>query len=264
MKNVLLYGGGTQSTGLLLMSLEGMFPYWKPDMAIFADTYSEPEFVMEYIFKVREYVLEKYDFLIRFTWRTGPGLAQDILQNDGGRIASLPVYTGNGGMVRRQCTEEYKIRPVTNIIKEKDNIGRKRKGSVPVVNRIFGISLDEIERCRESTDWWAVNKYPLVEARMKRFEVIDYINTHHPEIAGPKRSSCYFCPFHSDDYWRRLKEKHPGEFTKAIEIDEKIRRKRGLDNDCFLHRSCKPLKDIDFSKDSQLEIFGECEGYCGI
>ena len=60
MKNVLLYGGGTQSTGLLLMMCDGKIKgYEKPDMTIFSDTFSEPEFVNEYILKVSKYVLDK-------------------------------------------------------------------------------------------------------------------------------------------------------------------------------------------------------------
>jgi len=132
-----------------------------------------------------------------------------------------------------------------------------------MVNRMFGISLDEIERCRESTDWWAINSYPLVEARMKRYEVINFINDYHPHLKNPPRSSCYFCPFHSHNYWRLLKEKHPDEFEKACEIDEIVRNNSKLTHKAYIHRSLRPLRDVDFS-DNQLTIFGECEGYCGV
>jgi 3'-phosphoadenosine 5'-phosphosulfate sulfotransferase (PAPS reductase)/FAD synthetase len=145
-------------------------------------------------------------------------------------------------MIRRQCTNEYKIAPMSKYIKKEFGIGRGKWDSKSEVNRMFGISLDEIERCKVSTDWWAVNKYPLVDWRMYRHEVIDYINEKHPKLKNPPRSSCYFCPFHSDDYWRRLKEKHPDEFAKAIEIDEKIRIYPKMNEECFLHRSRKPLK----------------------
>lgn len=262
MKNVLLYGAGTQSTGLLLMMLDGKIDI-KLDMVIFSDTISEPDFVMDYLWRVVEYVLDKYGCLIKIVGKDGPGLADAILLNRGERIASLPLFTGNGGMIRRQCTAEYKIAPMNKHLKEEFNIKRKKRGSEPVINRMFGISLDEIERCKQSIDWWAINTYPLVQARMYRHEVINYINNNHPELKNPPRSSCYFCPFHSDNYWRALKKKHPSEFAKAILIDEAIRVNNTMIEKRYLHRSCKPLKDIDFTK-TQLEIFGECEGYCGI
>ena len=262
LKNVLLYGAGTQSTGLLLMALDGNLAV--PDLTIFADTHSEPAFVYKYLKKVGKYVKEKfnYDITVVFSGVYEAELKQ-LTQFPLRRVASLPLFTANGGMIRRQCTHEYKIQPITKYIKNKYLITRKKKHSLPIINRWFGMSLDEIERCRISQDWWAENRYPLIESRMYRHEVINYINTNHPKLKNPPRSSCYFCPFHTDNYWRKLKEKHLGEFKKACEIDETVRTNPKLKEKCYLHRSLKPLNKIDFEK-HQLEIFGECEGYCGI
>jgi len=261
MKNVLLYGGGTQSTGLLLMSLDGLVP--KLDLAIFSDTFSEPGFVYEYMNKVSAYVLSKYGFKI-VTVEHG-NLERNLEESakSGKRVASLPYYTENGGMTMRQCTADYKINPASKFIKAYFNIGRKKKHSAPTINRWFGMSLDEIERMRVSQDWWAVNEYPLIMERMYRHEVINYINNNHPELKNPPRSACYFCPFHSNDYWRLLKKHHPDEFNKACIMDGKIRVCRNMENERYLHRSMKPLSDINFEKDNY-EIFAECEGYCGM
>ena len=55
-----------------------------------------------------------------------------------------------------------------------------------------------------------------------------------------------------------------------VDFDHAIRRGklRGVDADAYLHRSLKPLDEIDFGTDTtdQLEIdFGnECEGMCGV
>ena len=261
MKNVLLFGAGTQSTGLLLMALDGVFPV--PDLTIFADTGGEPQFVYDYFKKARAYIKGKYGYEITVLSRGA--IDQDIFdaKKSYKRVAGLPLFTQKGGMVRRQCTAEYKIEPITKYIKGWYDIRRKRKDSRPLIKRWFGISLDEIERCRVSQDWWAENDYPLVKERMYRHEVIDYINNRHPELKGPKRSSCYFCPFHSDDYWSRLKMYYLNEFVKACKIDRAIRINPKVKQKLYLHRSTKPLSKIDFKK-YQYEIFGECEGYCGI
>ena len=261
MKNVLLFGAGTQSAGLLLMALDGYFPV--PDLTIFADTHSEPEFVYTYFRQFKKYVKDCYNYDIIIV--DGGNLEQDLIDasNNKSRVAGLPYFTESGGMIRRQCTLDYKINPIVKYIKELYNIGRKKKDSIPIIKRWFGMSLDEIERCRVSQDWWAVNYYPLVESRIYRHEVINYTNKKHPEIKNPPRSSCYFCPFHSDNYWRELKRNHGSEFNKAVEIDKVIRFQQNMRDKVFLHRKLKPLKDIDFNK-YQYEIFGECEGYCGI
>lgn len=260
MKDVLLYGAGTQSTGLLLMMCDGYNGMAKPDMVIFSDTGAEPDFIIDYMRKVSAYVNHKFGVIIL---EVNNGNLDYDIRHGTGRIASLPLFTANGGMIRRQCTEEYKIRPASKLIKDRLNIKRKTKDWKPAINRIFGISLDEIERCRVSTDWWAINKYPLVENRMYRHEVINYINDNHPDLSNPPRSACYFCPFHSDSYWRNFKEKHPKWFDKACEIDDKIRIKPKMKEELFVHRSLRPLRDIDFTN-LQYEIFGECEGYCGM
>jgi hypothetical protein len=264
MIDVLLYGGGTQSTGLLLMLCDGHLKgYTKPDIVIFADTKSEPHFVDDYILKVSEYVKRTYD--VELITVSAGSLKADIKNNSntGERVASLPLFMSNGGMINRQCTFDYKINPVNKYLKKTIEIGRKKKGSEPVVNRMFGYSLDEIERCKVSSDWWAVNDHPLVMNRLYRHEVINYINKNHPELKNPPRSACYFCPFHSDVYWRELKKKYPDVFKEACKIDEMIRIKDNLKYECYVHRSLKPLSEIDFST-TQLEIFGECEGYCGV
>lgn len=260
-KNVLLYGGGTQSTALLLMSLEGVFA--KVDYAVFSKIGdSEPKFVNDYVYKVKEFVKDRYNFDL--TILETSDLQKDILNANGNRVASLPYYTLNGtekGMLMRQCTYEYKIVPINKWIKEKCNVQR---GDKEVVCRWFGISFDEMQRMKTSTDKYAINYYPMVDARIRRAEAIDYINKRFPELKEPPRSSCVFCPFHSDGYWRQLKQKHPTEFQRAVEFDKQVRKSNPkLRSELYLHKSCKPLDEIDF--DSQADFFEGCdEGYCGM
>lgn len=50
------------------------------------------------------------------------------------------------------------------------------------------------------------------------------------------------------------------------EFDEQIRKAGGMRGDSFLHRSLKPLAEVDFDKDrNQYSLWGnECEGMCGV
>jgi hypothetical protein len=93
---------------------------------------------------------------------------------------------------------------------------------------------------------------------------------NYPE---PPRSACVYCPFHSDAEWRRLKNDDPYEFQKSVEFDKSFReiakKDRVLKMEVYLHRSCKPLNEIDFDsaedKGQQvLDFQSECEGMCGI
>lgn len=84
----------------------------------------------------------------------------------------------------------------------------------------------------------------------------------------PPKSACYFCPYHTDKEWNQLKENEPEAFAAAVEFDRKIRRRSKLDADLFIHRSARPLEEVNLElhKDdpNQLTFADECEGMCGV
>jgi len=256
-KRILLYGGGTQSTALLIMSLQGMFE--QVQEAIFAKIgTSEPKFVLDYVMKVKRYVKNKYGFEI--TIIETPDLMKDVLNHLDGktkRCPSLPYYSddnGERGMIMRQCTQEYKILPMNRWIRK--NYPKQQ------IEKWFGISFDERTRMKTPTNKWEEFRYPLIEAQIRRADSIDYLNKI-PELSNPPRSSCVFCPFHSDGYWKVLKANYPKEFNRASEFDKKIRKHPKLRSDLYLHKSCVPLEQVDFN--SQNDLFEGCDnGYCGI
>lgn len=79
----------------------------------------------------------------------------------------------------------------------------------------------------------------------------------------PPKSSCVFCPYHSDATWEDMKRNHPEDFADAVKVDKAIRdsSKRGVTQPIFLHRSLKPLDEVAFDPNSRIE-FGECSGTC--
>jgi 3'-phosphoadenosine 5'-phosphosulfate sulfotransferase (PAPS reductase)/FAD synthetase len=46
--NIVSYGAGTQSTGMILMALNGEYGLPRPEFAVFSDTGAEPEFIYDY------------------------------------------------------------------------------------------------------------------------------------------------------------------------------------------------------------------------
>lgn len=49
MINIVSYGGGTQSTAMTLMALNGDYGLPRPDFGVYADTGGEPAFINEYV-----------------------------------------------------------------------------------------------------------------------------------------------------------------------------------------------------------------------
>ena len=186
-------------------------------------------------------------------------LYDDLLDDSGKRVASIPAFTGNKtGMLRRQCTGEYKIQPVMKKIRELH--GLKPRQRMPMTQVWLGISLDEIQRCKTSMLPRVEYYYPLVEERMTRGDCMRFLEERG--FNNVPKSSCVFCPYHSDRNWKDLQYNYPEEFKKAIKVDESIRTKKGLNESMYLHRSCIPLKDIKFA--DQQDMFMCEEGFCGL
>ncbi len=268
---IMSLGGGVQSTAMILMVEEGVLP--KVDVAVFADTGWEPPAVYENI----EWLKGKCKTPIEIVkWSN---IREDVMvaqvsgkKTDGKRFASMPLHAlnpdGTPGIVRRQCTEEYKIKPIERFIR-REFLGLKKHGRVPKgtsVEHWFGISFDERIRQRTCKDKWRYFHYPLVDRKITRSGCLSWVEEHGYE--EPPRSACIGCPFHSNMEWRDMKINRPEEFEDACEVDDAIRNMEGMRAQTFLHRSLVPLRDVDLRNDfdkGQGSLFDdECTGMCGM
>ena len=169
-------------------------------------------------------------------------------------------------MILRQCTNQYKIQPIKKKIRELCNVGfNKRFPKDKYVEQWIGISKDEIGRMKPARDPYILNRHPLIEMNMSRQDCVNWLNKN--KFPLPEKSACICCPFHDDKYWDFMKNERPSEFADAVEFDKQIRtisRKKNIKN--YTHRSCKPLDEVEFSKeDNQLDMFeNACEGLCGV
>ena len=274
---VLSLGAGVQSSTLLLLSCRGELP--KLDAAIFADTKWEPQAVYQH--------LEWLEFQATAAgipvYRVSAGdLRQDALtkwvQGVGGRFASIPLFvnspsSGREGIIRRQCTKEYKVDPIERFIR-RAVLGLAPRQRIPAdvtVRQWMGISADEARRVRASTQRWQQFVYPfcglpepMLPKTYTRASCHAWLAEHYPERTIP-RSACLGCPFHSDTEWQAMKDGPAEEWHDVVEFDRQIRRIHRLDSTCYLHRSLRPLAEVQFQDDTQFSLFGqECLGMCGV
>lgn len=277
-------GAGVQSTALYLMSIDGDEPEVpKFDAAIFADTQEEPDEVYRHL----EW-LEKQGgpTIVRTTaGRLGDALESGTDANgngrtDGGHYISIPAFQmqpcGPAGIIQRQCTADFKIKPIEKWIRE--NYGAGFGKPIPkdtVVHQYMGLSFDEPKRVIRvkqrflaKPSNWKVH-FPLWDMQFTRGDCQTYLRERMPYEVP--RSACVFCPFKSDAEWRRLKADDPNGWQRAVHIDAVCRTGTGLDAHRYLHKSCVPLDQVDLrpadEKSGQQHLFAgfqdECEGYCG-
>lgn len=278
--NVLNLGAGVQSSCLALMAARGEITPM-PDFAVFADTQAEPANVYKWL----DWLETQLPFpVIRVT---KGNLTESVLKI---RTKEKSIYSDKpmtylrsnipvfgltpSGEVRsalgRACTADFKVAPILKEIRQRCGITHGQKEIT--VTQWIGISYDEMQRMKLASNLWTQHRWPLIEKRMTRSHCKEWLQKNgYPE---PPRSACYYCPFHDNDEWRRLKKDDPVHFQKAVEFDKTYRRLQnenpgGLRIEVYLHKSCKPLDEIDFDSDpacgqTDFDFKSECEGMCGI
>jgi hypothetical protein len=258
---VISLGAGVQSTTMALMAAHGEIGPM-PDAAIFADTQDEPP--------------EVYDHL---RWLMGAnvlpfpvhivtaGKLSDRLKA-GDDEARIPCFVGAGGLSKRQCTQNYKLRPIRRQIRSLLGVGPRGHVKAREVESWIGISTDEAIRKKPSGLAFIINRHPLIEKWMSRADCEAWLRSNGYRI--PPKSACIQCAFQGNIGWRRRKA-DPAQWAEVTALDRWLRlppqiaRFRG---ELYLHHSRQPLETAILGQ-PDLPLFGglfshECEGHCGV
>jgi len=266
--HVISLGAGVQSSTMALMAANGGIEPM-PICAIFADTQSEPATVYRHL----DWLEKQLPFPVYRV--TAGSLRNEIMAAMRGEQrmdARPPFFTLSGGMLRRQCTQDYKLLPIQKKVGELigHEPGTRWPEDVCVIQWI-GISTDEAIRMKSSRLPCVTHRWPLIEQGMSRQNCLSLLkDMGWPQ---PTKSACTFCPYHDDALWREMKKNDPVSFADAVVIDRAIRPgmpgpKRPEGEAWFLHRSLVPLDQVDFrnaEEAGQGRLFAdECEGMCGV
>lgn len=263
-------GAGVQSTTLYLMAVKGEIGP-KPDAAIFADTQAEPPWVYEHL----ETLERENGRVIPIRRVTAGDIVEESFRlNGAGRRAPRPpvflrMPDGTPAMLKRQCTQTFKIEPLEREAKRLLGLRpRQRLAGRYLIETWIGISTDEAHRMKPARTPGFVARWPLIEQRMSRGDCMSWLRRNGFPV--PQKSACWFCPFHGDAEWLRLKRNAPDAFKQACAYDDTMRSHglSGVRGRPFLHRSLRPLRDVDMNE-NQIEIGGEgwgneCSGHCGV
>jgi len=251
-------GGGTQSGAIAALIIQGKLP--KPDLAIIADTGREASETWEFHERVMKPELAKVGVEIHKLPHAFEGKGYntvDIFSGKDKDTIIMPMFTSQKGrgMLPKYCSNEWKSRPVQRFIRERG----LTSGEIWV-----GFSIDEFDRMRayDPNQKWN-HTYPLIDLRLSRGDCIAIC-----EDMGwgtPPRSSCWMCPYRSDQEWLRLKRSHlwargNDDFQKAVDLEKKLQER---DPDVYFHSSCKPLDEAYFNEDQEDMFSKPCaSGMC--
>ena len=171
-------GGGTQSSAMALMADKGYFKHI-PDAAIWADTGWDPPSVREVV----DWLGENLTFPVHIVKNSD--LAEDTANNItpyGKQYTVIPSYIKDGGVRRRFCTSEYKIKPIIKKSREIAGLKPKQRAKDVHIEQWIGISYDEVHRMKQDYKRrnFVTNRYPLIENKLDRDACIDWWRKNAP------------------------------------------------------------------------------------
>ncbi|MFD8351470.1 hypothetical protein ACFV1X_21335 [Streptomyces coelicoflavus] len=234
---------------MLALSTQGLLP--KVDYAIFADTGWEPRAVYSHLDRLERDIAGPAGIPIL---RVSSGNIRADALNPDRRFASMPLYVlnkdGKPGMTRRQCTGEYKIKPIKKKVRE--ILGYPYPARIPkdvFAEQWVGISTDEFHRAKDADVKYMRNRHPLIDMGWSRSDCVRYLTSLG--LADTPKSSCLGCPFHGNAQWRSIRDNSPKEWEDVVAFDAAIRKGNARANatgnrllgEAFLHRSRVPLSE---------------------
>jgi hypothetical protein len=216
MPTVVSYGGGIQSTALVVLAMRER---WAIDEIVHVDLMGAESPA------TREYVALFGDWLRREHGRDITIIERDLYGDMLARPGFTPVpwrIADGSAMLSRQCTRQYKVAPLQRYL-----YGRYPGERIGLM---LGISVDEYHRMRDSSAARIEHVYPLVDRRLTRWQCRDIIE--RAGLAVPSKSSCWFCPYRTPGSQLVLLQHYPQLREMADALEDRInaeRRRRGQD-----------------------------------
>lgn len=260
---ILSLGAGVQSTTLALMAALGEIRPG-PDAAIFADTGDEPASVYDHLaWLASDGILPFPIHVVR------PPSSLSVALRNGDEAARIPFHVGAGGIGMRQCTRNWKLRPIRRETRRLLGKGPRSYIEPGTVEAWIGISADEVYRIKPSSVQFITNRHPLVELGLNRQDCERWLVSHNYMV--PPKSSCVFCPYKADTQWAEMKAHDLESWMDAVAMDNWLREPsqvRRFHGPLYVHRSRIPLAEVQLDrrkKYSEVRSFSEeCEGLCGV
>jgi hypothetical protein len=219
---VISYGGGVQSTALIVLATQGKIG--NVDAALFSNVGDDSEHPATLGF-VRNIAIpwakERGLDVIELTptKKGRPSTIYSEMVDPSTRRDVIPVFGEKGNPLSRICTADYKIGTVHRWLKEH---GTNKNNPATV---LLGISTDEIERAgRGTSKSYEIREYPLLQLGLNRVDCMKVISD--AGLPVPPKSSCFFCPFHSELTWSELRRDHPDLFDKAQHMEDVVQQRK--------------------------------------
>lgn len=212
--NIVSFGGGTNSTAMLIGMWERKIPV---DLILFADTGAEMPYTYEYV-EIMNRWLKDHDMpeitVVKNIDKDGDifNLEQECL-----RSGTLPSIAYGF----KKCSLKHKVGPQDKFCNNYDPLKQIwSKGEK--VNKYIGYDAGEEHRKTNALVYDLQDKkykkvYALIDWEWHREDCINKIQEYGLPLPG--KSSCFFCPSMKKHEIKKLKKEHPELYDRAIGIE---------------------------------------------
>lgn len=257
---VISYGGGVQSTALIVLAAQGRIE--PVDAAIFANVGDDSEkpatlrFIREV---VGPWAADRGVTVIEVA-RPGSTLLQQAMIDGARGSTPLPLKLTRGGLVRgvanRTCTIKWKAAVVARWLRSN---GATAKTPAEL---LIGFSTDEFERATTGRDRrYERRRFPLLEMGLDRVACSSIIRD--AGLPVPPKSACWFCPYHRVQQWRTMKRDDPETFVAVGVIEATLNEGRAALGRDPMWFTKSPLDDVDEADPALFDDDGGCDsGFC--
>lgn len=217
------YGGGTDSTGMIVELIRRGWLSPQRTSIYTADTGSEKPGFYKYVPVFSEWLRSKgfsEVFVVRWR-RKGPGRVMTSYER--GDFVPLHQWCDDHQTLpsavfgMKGCSVKWKARPIDEKIKEMQEFGAKH--GIRIV-RLFGFDADEAHRHKDVDPMGNECRSPLIDWGWGREECAAAI-----EAAGlplPGKSSCWMCPHMRPKEIAELKRDHPDLHAEALHLERQF------------------------------------------
>lgn len=228
MKNYLSYGGGVNSTALLLLMTDLGMDF----EAVYVDHGCDWPETIAYV----DMLQGKFPITV---------IMPEYKREKGKIFNNLYDFCEYRHMIpakfQRWCTANFKVAPLNRYFQ-------------PPAFIHIGIDAGEKHRAKIVSEKGLDYRYLLIEHDVDRQGCIRLIESHGLPV--PIKSGCYFCPFQRIGQWKLLRNTHPCLFKKAVDLEKQaisyaITKGKRKDNLYLVYKG-KTLEQIISDKQSHL------------
>lgn len=256
------YGGGVQSTALLVLAATGRIDFRVFLFANVGDDSEDPATLTYLERYARPYAAANGIDLHELRRIKRDGSTETLygrLTRPGSRSLPIPVRMSNGAPGTRSCTADFKIKVVGRWLKA-HGASPERPATVGI-----GISLDEIERVNNRRAMpYELPTYPLLDhdPPLRRQDCERIITA--AGLPVPPKSACWFCPYRRPSTWAETRRDRPAVFDRACALEDLLNTRRTLlgKDPVWLTRFNRPLRQAVAVAQDMLPGLGDTDPLC--